>query len=549
MSLKLDKETLGVIIFCVVILLVWQPVGRMLGVVPPAGERDVNLSALAAQKELPAGVRTLANRNLELVVNPELGRIERVTLPGYKDRTREFPIVLDQALANVGGLAVFDRSAPWTLLGVEENRLDEEAKSLTVKRKFRAIGGEEFFLTQEWRLADDYEVANTVTFENLSGKPLAFPALVVNGGDLAPWEMYSGDKVRTPSHRMDALTVTGSYIDVKADKKDADFFLTPAPLVKWASAGNKYFTTMLTADQPFVLHQNRFSYVGVLEKTPKMIIEVGASYPNFYLEGKAVKTLGFKAYYGPKIIAEVRAFDSTADKIMHLAWGPFDYLSRFLLWMLVELNKLVGSYGISIIFLTLIVRALFYPITAKSNASMRKMQALKPQLDELKVKYKDNPQMFSSKMWELYGREKVNPFSGCFPLLLQLPVFLALYSTLDGAVELRQVPFLWAKDLAAADTIWTLSVFDYNLALNPFVLLMTFFMVILQHMTPMSMEPMQKKMMTAMPIVMLIVLYDLPSGLTLYWTVSNIFSIVQLYVQKRGNLKIQGTGPAKSAGN
>ena len=112
-------------------------------------------------------------------------------------------------------------------------------------------------------------------------------------------------------------------------------------------------------------------------------------------------------------------------------------------------------------------------------------------------------------------------------------MFFAQYATLDGAVELRQVSFLWCKDLAAADTVCRIPLYFFSLPVNPLVIAMTILMVIQQHMTPMSMDPMQKKMMALMPVVMLFMLYDLPSGLTLYWTVSNFFSIIQLKLQQR----------------
>ena len=176
---------------------------------------------------------------------------------------------------------------------------------------------------------------------------------------------------------------------------------------------------------------------------------------------------------------------------------------------------------------------------------MKKMSKVQPQIQELRAKYKDNPQMLNTKMMELYRKEGVNPMGGCLPILLQIPVFFALYATLDGAVELRQVPFLWCHDLAAADTVARLPLYFFNLPINPLVLAMTALMVLQQHMTPMSMDPMQKKMMALMPIVMLFMLYDLPSGLTLYWTVSNLFSIIQLKLQQRSRSKENQSTPVK----
>ena len=148
--------------------------------------------------------------------------------------------------------------------------------------------------------------------------------------------------------------------------------------------------------------------------------------------------------------------------------------------------------------------------------------------------------MLNTKMMELYRKEGVNPMGGCLPILLQIPVFFALYATLDGAVELRQVPFWWAADLAAPDTVAHI----FSLPINPLVLAMTLLMVVQQRLTPTAMDPMQQKMMMIMPIVMLFFLYNLPSGLTLYWTVSQVFSILQMLLQKHYNT----AAPAQDAG-
>ena len=340
---------------------------------------------------------------------------------------------------------------------------------------------------------------------------------------------------------MDCLTADGDFIDIKADKKDSKFFLKNPPKVKWVSLSNKYFAGILESANAFELYQKREFIADPADKDGDAlpVISAGAMLGDIRLEPGEVRRFDFRYYSGPKIIANLDKFDPSTGKVMHLAWGPLDYLARLLLWILVKFHAVVGSYGWSIILLTLVVRLIFYPLTARGNASMRKMQLVQPQLKELKEKYKDNPQLMNTKMMELYRKEGVNPFGGCLPILLQIPVFFALYATLDGAVELRQVSFLWCHDLAAADTVARIPLYFFSLPVNPLVLAMTALMVVQQHMTPMAMDPVQKKMMALMPLVMLFMLYDLPSGLTLYWTVSNLFSIVQLQLQKRSREKAE----------
>ena len=485
--------------------------------------------------KLPAVV--LQNEKVSYKIDPAAGSVESITLLDYKNASQTAPVALDKISSSRGAFSLFG-ALPWTLESIVSSRKSGNTYVLT--RRMRESTGQSFTVTQTWKLNENSYAADfSVTFTNPGKNTLNISNAVLNGCDVAPWAVVSGDKVRIPSHRMDYLTDDGDYADIKADKKDASFFVKPAPGVKWVSLSNKYFASILESATPFTLYQSReFLNNG---KDDYYVISAGAALGNIQLAPGKSQTFDFKYYSGPKIIADLDKFDSSTGRVMHLAWGPLDYLARLLLWLLVKFHALLGSYGWSIVLLTLVVRIVFYPLTARGNASMRKMQQVQPQLKALREKYKDNPQLMNSKMMELYRTEGVNPFGGCLPILLQIPVFFALYATLDGAVELRQVSFLWCKDLAAADTVYNIPLIFFNLPVNPLVLAMTALMVIQQHMTPMSMDPMQKKMMALMPIVMLFMLYDLPSGLTLYWTVSNFFSIIQLKLQQRSRAAAETT--------
>ncbi len=160
---------------------------------------------------------------------------------------------------------------------------------------------------------------------------------------------------------------------------------------------------------------------------------------------------------------------------------------------------------------------------------MKKMQTVQPKMKELREKYKDNSALLNTEMMKLYKEEKVNPLGGCFPILFQIPVFFALFSTLSGAVELRQVPFLWSPDLTGPDTLF----YIFGLPFNPLVLTMTATMFLQQKLTPTGGDPMQQKMMMFMPLIMLFFCYNFPSGLTVYWNINQIISIIQLLVNKK----------------
>lgn len=574
--MKFDKETVIAIAICVVVLFGWDPFCRYMGWIqtpatpeartatqattppPPAASAPTAVVAPAEPAVKPVKpvepVRAarplppveLKNSDMVLRITPLDGAVSAITMTHYLNAKRTEPVMLDQTLGqNSGALSLFEPGGQWTVTGILSSRIANE--SYTLERRIYTASGATFDLIQKWQIEKTgYETGVTVTVKNSGGAPLAFNNLVFNGGDLAPWALISGDKVRVASHRMDYMTSAGKFFDLKAGWDDEDFFQTPAPVVSWAGIGNKYFTVLLTGNDPYTLYQARTFRVRGKEKDE--IMTVGARLEPFLLGAGESKEFSFRYYSGPKVIAQLDAFDRTTGRVMHLAWGPLDYLARLLLWILVKLHGFCGSYGVSIIILTLLVRLLFYPVTAKANASMKKMQAVQPKIQELREKYKENPQLLNTKMMELYRTEKINPFGGCLPILLQIPVFFALYATLDGAVELRQVPFLWSHDLAAADTVARipLFLFGWSLPINPLVIAMTLLMVIQQRMTPMSMDPVQKKMMMAMPVIMLIFLYDLPSGLTLYWTVSNIFSIIQLRLQQRSG-NVQCATPAREA--
>ncbi|MBR3709071.1 MAG: YidC/Oxa1 family insertase periplasmic-domain containing protein, partial [Lentisphaeria bacterium] len=303
---------------------------------------------------------------------------------------------------------------------------------------------------------------------------------------------------------------------------------------------NKYFASLLISKDNFK-GGLRFEQTMLNKMT---IPSVGASVSDVKLAPGETVSYDMQYYCGPKELARVEALEETAVDAMHIAyWSWFEFIARPIARFLVWLGKLIGSYGIAIILLTLLVRALLWPLVQKSNNSMRKMQKVQPKMKELREKYKDDPQELNMRMMELYRTEGVNPLGGCLPMLLQIPIFFAMYSVFDSAVELRHVSFLWAKDLAQPDGIGPEI---FGLQLHPLILMMTALMILQQKMTPSQMEPMQQKIMMAMPIVMLVMLYNLPSGLTLYWTVSQAVSIIQLKVSQKIAEKDNGSPSGKT---
>ena len=250
--------------------------------------------------------------------------------------------------------------------------------------------------------------------------------------------------------------------------------------------------------------------------------------------GGEAETL-FAVYAGPKELDRLRAFGHDLDGLVNLGW--FDFLARPALYFLKFIHRYTRNYGIAIIALSVLIKLFSYPLTYKSLKSMQAMQQLQPKLAALKEKYKNNPKKMNEEMMELYKRHGVNPMSGCLPMLLQFPIFIAIYNVLAHAVELWRAPLdgYWIKDLSTKDPYYILPI------------LMGVSMFVQQKMTPQAGDPKQAQLMLyMMPAIMTFVFWNLPSGLNLYWTVFNILSIGQQYLFNQ-KMAQASTGGRKAA--
>jgi YidC/Oxa1 family membrane protein insertase len=244
----------------------------------------------------------------------------------------------------------------------------------------------------------------------------------------------------------------------------------------------------------------------------------------------------FRLYAGPKEHDSLAALNLGLEHIID--YGFFSIIARPLFWVLKLFYRFVGNYGWAIILLTIVVRLPFIPLINKGQASMKKMQEIQPKMNEVREKYKNDPKRMQVEMSELYKKHKVNPVGGCLPMLLQIPVFFALYKVLLVSIELRNAPFmLWIKDLSAPDTLFghipAVLPLIGGFALGPLPIVMGITMVIQQKMTPSTMDPKQAKMMMFMPVIFTFMFLNFASGLVLYWLVNNIFGIAQQFSVNR----------------
>ncbi len=298
--------------------------------------------------------------------------------------------------------------------------------------------------------------------------------------------------------------------------------------IQWVAIEDRYFMTCIIPPQGSQ-GQMRLS-TNNNEVINQMVMEVEPIAP-----GKT-KSLDFRLFMGPKSVSLLKTYDSQLDRAVNFGW--FDFLAKPCLWFMNFIYRFIPNYGVAIILLTILSRGIFWPLAKKSYKSMGEMRKLQPLMQEIRDKYKDDKTRMNQEMMALYKTYKVNPMGGCLPMLIQLPVFFALYRMLYSAIELRHAPFVgWINDLSAPDRLFhfgfKIPFMDAPYGIPVLTLVMGATMLIQQKMSPQAGDPSQAKMMMLMPVVFTFIFINFSSGLVLYWLVSNLFSIAQQYYTQK----------------
>jgi len=415
-------------------------------------------------------------------------------------------------------------------------------------------------LTKDFSFGTNYLVTVKTRLENKSTEVIGLPPQEVVVGTATPinhldigqqvglfW--YNGAK----AEHITAAWFENKTLGCFAGTPRAEF-LAGANNVDWAAVHNQFFTIAAVPGEkaPQVLARQveiPFSELEMLEARKKSIkkhlgFQTAFLYPSVVLNPAQSQEKSFQIYAGPKEYNTLARFGhemkNDLDAVMD--FGFFGVVAKALLLSMNKLHSWGVHYGVAIIIITVIIKLLFWPLTTASTRSMKRLQALQPQMKEIQTKYKEDPAKMNQKTMEFMKANKVNPLGGCLPLLLQFPVFIGFYQMLQSAIELRGVSFLWAADLAQADTV----AFAFGFPINPMPLIYGVTLFWSANLTPPSpgMDPMQQKMMKYMPVIFLVFLYNMASGLTLYWTVQNLLTILQTKLTKANETK-DPTAPAK----
>lgn len=411
-------------------------------------------------------------------------------------------ITFPESAPEIAADSVYDADVSY--LDMKNNK---ENKSLVFSRIFNGIKVEKIFTFNP----DNYSITLDVKVSNLTNTPLTqIPHL--------NWYEYVDPKKAVDSYSSEGPV---AYVSKSIKrKKSADISTDEGlgPDVSWGGFENKYFMAVIIPQDPSLtsinMSKDSNNMVSVEMKGTKSIIPPNQS-----------EVLSYSLFIGPKdytllkkqgiSLEEAIEFDSF---IPGLKW-----LSIGLLIFIKFLYQYVSNYGVAIIILTILIKLIFWPLGNISYKSMKEMQKLQPKLAELKEKYKNDQAKIGQETMALYKAHKVNPLSGCLPMLIQIPVFIGLYNTLLYAIELRHSPFFWwIQDLSAKDPYY----------ITPIIMGATQF--IQQKMTPTTGDPMMAKMMLIMPVVFTFIFLNFPAGLVIYWLLNNILSIgQQIYINKK----------------
>lgn len=417
--------------------------------------------------------------------------------------TQGHQFIAQSGLVGPQGIDVTSNNRPAYQVNADSFTLAEGQNELRIPMTYQANGIDytKTFILKRGSYAVDvvFDVANN------SGNPATLGMyahlrqnLLDSGGNLA-MPTYRGGAYSTSDVRYKKYSFD--------DMKDRNLSAPNDVTVNWVAMIQHYFASAwIPRDEPQAqLYSRVISNLG----------DIGIRTPNKTIANGDKAEFEATLWVGPKLQDQMAAVAPNLDLVVDYGWLWF--IAKPLHWLLSVIQSFVGNWGVAIICLTFIVRGAMYPLTKAQYTSMAKMRMLQPKLQAMRERIGDDRQRMSQEMMELYKKEKVNPLGGCLPIVLQMPIFIALYWALMESVELRHSPFFgWIHDLSAQDPYYILP------------LLMGASMFVIQKMSPTTVtDPMQQKIMTFMPVMFTFFFLWFPSGLVLYWLVSNIVTLIQ----------------------
>ena len=540
-----SKNLILAIVLCLVILFGWGRLAEYMGWV-----QTPDPAAVAQQQEAARQEAVKAEQHMEEAA-------KAATLPAFtpapgRDLTVDSPLYEAVFYTGGGPLRSFKLKKFQTGLAPDSplvNMVDE--RTAAVAPLGLVINSQPSWSTGQWSLdsgeqnlkldagqqgalrlvgvVDNLRVVRELTF-NADSYLIKEKIRLINAGDQPRSVRVSytvaSDASNAAGGRYDSMRVAwdndGSLSEESSGKTLESTGVQATGKIYWAGAMSTYFLSAVLPGET-----NNVTVKGLLQKT---VYRTAVEEPENLLAPGQEKELTVSYWLGPKDRTQLQAVSDQLAKSIDL--GMFSIIAKGLLWLLEFFHKYVHNWGVAIILLTIVIKAVFWPLTAKSYASMEKMKKLQPMMTAIREKYKDNKELMNKEVMALYKTYGVNPASGCVPILIQLPVFFGLYQALLTSIELRHAPFimylpftdkLWLADLSAKDPYY----------ITPVIMGLTMFLQ--QRMSPPATDPTQQKIMMFLPLIFTVLFLGFPSGLVIYWLVNNILSIFQQWLMMRKN--------------
>ncbi|MBI2095401.1 MAG: membrane protein insertase YidC [Candidatus Omnitrophica bacterium] len=492
----------------------------------PAPAPTAGAPAVVSPEEVsaadPARDTALKTGSLELWFNAEGGAIRQIRLPRFPgekagspleifalDRMDDAPTALQTGPAGGRAMTTYHITS-W---GEEVAASAALPDGLEVVKKYSFENG-------------GYDGRLGLVFKNASGRPLKFRYRLLVGPSIPPRHAIDGQYIEANFYSEENGKKVLRHLNESKSGKTVEGQGT----IEWAATKDRHFSVILKP-------QSDVAFKGLVEGLGSHRFRVSLESPELLVPPGGSLAHDFLLYIGPNDID--RLLPLGLDPLVN--FGKLDAIGKLLVGALELLQKACGNYGLAIIALTFLINVLLFPLTRVSYMSMKRMQLIQPHMNKIKDQHKKNPEKLNKEMMELYRKHKVNPFGGCLPMVLQMPVFMALYVALSKSVALVDSRFLWARDLSSPDAVplpFALPFVGSQLHVLP--LIMVAAMVIQQKFTQIkiegqdpAMESQQKMMAVVMPIMFGFIFYGMPSGLVLYWLTNTVLmALYQAHLKK-----------------
>ena len=574
----MDRKSIIILVLCFLMLAGWMPLMNWLYPPPPrraasdpavAAARGTN-AAVTAENPVPiapnepvmpaSAPHAFLTAGVPEVILELTNDLARYTFSSHGGGLKgvellKFPeTVGDKNTTNAGSLATLNSLALAPVLATSGGSTLEGDGVFQLTRTKTSVRAEKtltngLVLVKTFALGTNYLLSASVSLTNTSAQPLSLPNQSWIIGTATPMSPLD-----------DGLSVGMLWFDRKASTEIGQSWFDNRFLgcfpgtprfdyrggqtnVIWAAVHNQFFALAAMPETPAdevlchpvqLARPMEWTIQAPTKTGPLKGFETALVYPAQTLAPGQGMERRFYFFAGPKEYRVLDKIGSSFGNEVEQVMGFSGFFGWFAKVLLLSMNGLQSTlhvgYGWAIVFITIIIKLLFWPLTQASTRSMKRMQALQPQMNAIKEKYKDDSAKMNQKLMEYMKENKVSPLGGCLPMLIQLPIFFGFYRMIQSAIELRGERFLWVADLAKPDTLFQIHMGAFDIPFNLLPLLMGGTMLWQSHITPATpgADPMQQKMMKYMPLMFLFMLYNFSAGLTLYWTVQNLLSILQM---------------------